>query len=249
MTEHVLIVGATSGIGVEIARAFARRGARLVVAGRRAEALDALARDLRIRSGASVDVAVFDATDFASHAPMVEAALHALDGRLDGAVLCHGFMADDAKVRADAGLLRTTIDVNLTSVVHVAERVADVLAPRGSGWIAALSSVAGDRGRQSNYVYGCAKAGLSTYLQGLRNRLFASGVHVLTVEPGFVLTAMTRDRLDPESPLVASPERVAADVVRAIDRRRNVVYTPWFWRAIMAVVRGIPESLFKRMKL
>jgi short-subunit dehydrogenase len=112
-----------------------------------------------------------------------------------------------------------------------------------------ISSVAGDRGRGSNYVYGSAKAGLSAYLSGLRNRLFAHGVAVITIKPGFVDTSMTAGRLDPKSPLVATPERVAADIDRAIRRRRNVVYTPWFWWPIMIIIRSIPESIFKRLRL
>jgi short-subunit dehydrogenase len=127
--------------------------------------------------------------------------------------------------------------------------VANYLEERGRGYIAAVSSVAGDRGRQSNYTYGASKAGLSAYLQGLRNRLHPAGVHVLTVKPGFVDTPMTHGLVNPDSPLVASPEQVAADVDLAIRKRKDVIYTRWFWRAVMLVIGSIPERVFKRLKL
>jgi short-subunit dehydrogenase len=141
------------------------------------------------------------------------------------------------------------IDVNYTAAVSLLNLAAVHLAQQGSGFICALSSVAGDRGRKSNFIYGSTKAALTTYLQGLRNRLFTSGVSVITIKPGFVDTAMTWGMLNPKSPLTANPERVAASIDRAILGRRNVIYVPWFWRIIMAVIRSIPEPIFKRMKL
>jgi short-subunit dehydrogenase len=140
-----------------------------------------------------------------------------------------------------------TLTVNYNAVVSICEPLAAHLAERGSGWIAVIGSVAGDRGRQSNYLYGSAKAGASAYCQGLRNRLYHRGVHVLTVKPGLVATAMTEGLVNPNSPMVARPEQVAGAIVRAIDRRRNVIYTPWFWRAIMAAIRAVPEAVFKRL--
>src|SRR6516164_9862855 len=127
-------------------------------------------------------------------------------------------------------VLRQSLDVNFLSAAELLEIAAAYFEPRRSGFIAAISSVAGDRGRQSNYTYGAAKAGLTAYLQGLRNRLWRAGVHVLTVNPGFVDTPMTRGRINPNSLLVATPERVARDIDRALRRRRDVLYTPWFWR-------------------
>jgi short-subunit dehydrogenase len=158
-------------------------------------------------------------------------------------------MFDQAEAQADVQRIRRTYDVNLTSAASVLEPIAAHMAERGTGWIAAVSSVAGDRGRQSNYLYGSAKAGLTAYLQGLRNRVHHHGVDVLTIKPGFVDTPMTHGLLDPDSPLVASPDRVAKDIDRAIRRRRSKVYTPWFWRGIMAIIRNIPEAIFKRLKL
>ena len=147
----------------------------------------------------------------------------------------------------DFGAVRAAFAVNALSAMAVAEAAATCLAQQGHGTLAVISSVAGDRGRASNYVYGAAKGALTRYLQGLRNRLAAAGVHVLTIKPGFVDTPMTAHL--PKGALWATPERVADDIVRAIERRREVLYTPWFWRWVMAVLCAIPEGLFKRTRL
>ena len=249
MSERIAIFGATSGIGRALAAVLAGRGARLCLLGRHEEELNRIAADLRVRYGADAAAERFDAEAFDDHATVVERAIERLGGRLDGVVVCHGVMFDQAEARQRAELIRRTYEVNLTSVASVLEPVAARMAERGRGWIAALSSVAGDRGRQSNYLYGSAKAGMSAYLQGLRNRMHHHGVRVLTVKPGFVDTPMTHGLLDPDSPLVASPQRVAKDIDRAIRRGRSTVYTPWFWRGIMAIIRSIPEPLFRRLKL
>jgi decaprenylphospho-beta-D-erythro-pentofuranosid-2-ulose 2-reductase len=133
--------------------------------------------------------------------------------------------------------------------VSLGNRFAAHMVPLGRGYLCGVSSVAGDRGRQSNYLYGSTKAGFSTYLDGLRNRLYRSGVAVITVKPGFVDTSMTWGLLNPKSPLVAAPERVARDIARAIRKRKNTVYTPWFWALVMLVIRLVPEPIFKRMSL
>lgn len=249
MSQRVLVLGATSGIARAVASRFAARGDRLVLAGRNREEVQRIARDLEIRYELDVQTQQFGATDLSSFGTLFERSEEALGGGIDGVLLCHGVMMDDLDVRRDPTRIQRTVEVNLTSMICFAEVAARNFEVRGSGWIAAVSSVAGDRGRQSNYVYGCTKAALTAYLQGLRNRLHPAGVHVLTVKPGFVLTALTEGILDPESPLVATPDRVARDVVEAIDRRRDVIYTPWFWGWIMAIIRLIPEALFKRLKL
>jgi short-subunit dehydrogenase len=248
MTETVLILGATSGIAKELSRVLAQRGCSLVLAGRDSGELEKSAADLRLRYQAHVDVEVFDAVDFAGHAAFVSRCLSRPDP-IDGVILCYGSLPDQRQTEMVADEARRAIDVNLTSAVAILSPLASYLESRRSGYLAAISSVAGDRGRQSNYTYGAAKAGLTVYLQGLRNRLYRSGVHVLTIKPGFVDTPMTRGLLNPNSPLVASPARVARDIDRAIRRRRNTLYTPWFWRAIMLVIGMVPEPIFKRMKL
>ncbi len=166
-----------------------------------------------------------------------------------GVLLCYGQLDEQRATETDSAAARCAIDVNFTSAVSILNLVAEHLAAQKSGFIAAISSVAGDRGRQSNYTYGAAKAALTTYLQGLRNRLHPLGVQVLTVKPGFVDTPMTHGILRPDSPLVASRERVARDIDRALCRRRNVIYTPWYWWAVMTIIRSIPEFVFKRLRL
>lgn len=248
-SETWLILGATSGIARAVCRVLAERGCRLVLAARNADELARTAADLVARSQASVRTLPFDALDFAAHADFVRQATREFDGGLDGVVLCYGYLADQADAQADFEIARRTIDVNFTSAVSVLERLAEYFTGRRAGVIAAISSVAGDRGRQSNYLYGAAKAGLSAYLQGLRNRLFRAGVHVLAIKPGFVATAMSDGRVNPNSPLLATPEQVARDIDWALRRRRDVLYTPWFWRPIMGIIRGLPEPIFKRLKL
>ncbi len=250
MNEKVVILGATSGIARSLARLMAARGCRLILAGRDLEQIERVAADLRLRYRSEVIVEPLDALDYAAHAPFVERCVQRFAGPIDGVVLCYGFLANQPDAQQDTTVLRRTIDVNFTTAAALLELfAARLVEQKRGGYLAAISSVAGDRGRQSNYAYGAAKAGLSAYLQGLRNRLFHEGVHVLSIKPGFVDTAMTQGRINPKSPLVASPERVARDIDRALRRRRNEIYTPWFWRIIMAVIRIIPESLFKRLRL
>jgi decaprenylphospho-beta-D-erythro-pentofuranosid-2-ulose 2-reductase len=249
MSETVVILGANSGMARARSRRLAARGCRLILAGRRREEVDALAEDLRVRHGRPVDAETFDALDFDAIPAFVDRCMSRDGAAPDGVVLCYGYMTDQDVAQSDAAEARRTIDVNLTSAVLVLDRFAERFERRKGGFIAAISSVAGDRGRQSNYTYGAAKAGLTAYLQGLRNRLYRSGVKVLTIKPGFVDTPMSQGRVNPGSPLMATPDRVARDIDNAIRRRRDVLYTPWFWRPILAVIKAIPEGLFKRLKL
>ncbi len=244
--RNLVVLGATSDIARAISSELALRGTGLVLAGRNVEELRRLAADLGVRHGVHAAAEPFDALAFEDHPAFVRRCFEG-PREVDGVVLCFGSLGPPPGAGGEAA--RRVLDANLVGAVSVLEEFAGELERRGRGVVVVLSSVAGDRGRQSNYLYGAAKGGLSVYCQGLRNRLFRSGVHVLTVKPGFVATAMTRGLLDPDSPLVASPGRVARDVVRAMERRRDVVYTPWFWRWIMAAIRSIPELLFKRLRL
>jgi short-subunit dehydrogenase len=248
MPGSILIVGPTSDIGRAVAHELAARGYSLILAARDCDELGRVAADLRLHHGTiEVEEEVFEALDVASHARLVDVCWERCN--LQGIVACHGYMCDQVLADVEPEQAQRTLDVNLKSYVSLLTPVARRLRARGSGFICAVSSVAGDRGRQSNYTYGASKAGLNVYLQGLRNRLAPYGVAVITVKPGFVDTAMTWGVLKPGSPIVASPERVARDVVRAIERGRDVVYTPWFWRWIMLVIRSIPERVFKRLTL
>ena len=243
-----VIVGATSEIGRAVVRELAQAGGRFVVAGRDAEELDILAEDVRIRSGATMTALALDVAALDRHAEFLDACVAAL-GTVDGIVVCQGFLADQDQAAGDWSLAERMITVNYTSAVSLVNRFAAYLSARGGGYICGISSVAGDRGRQSNYLYGSTKAAFSTYLDGLRNRHYRNGVAVITVKPGFVDTSMTWGMLNPRSPLVATPERVARDIARAIRKRKNVVYTPWFWAWIMLIIRLIPEPVFKRLSL
>jgi decaprenylphospho-beta-D-erythro-pentofuranosid-2-ulose 2-reductase len=243
----VLILGASSSIARAVAHRFARAGHPIILAGRDVEDAGRDAADLRLRYGVAAAARPFDATDFASHRQLVDACTADAAATLEGVVLCHGTMAEQEDAARDFAVARRMIDTNYTSAVSVLNPLADYFERRKAGFVCAVSSVAGDRGRQSNYLYGSTKAALSTYLQGLRNRLSKSGVRVVTVKPGFVDTALTYGR--PGMFLVATPQRVGADVFRAVRRGRSVVYTPWFWQGIMGIIKSIPEPVFKRMKL
>jgi short-subunit dehydrogenase len=238
---RVLVLGATSAIAQEIARLYAARGAALFLVARNAERLQAVADDLRVR-GASVETAVADLDDSAAHESVLERA-----APLEIVLLAHGILRDAREADRDAAAAEALLRTNLVGPVLLLNRAARDLEAQRRGTIVALSSVAGDRGRGSNSVYGASKAGLSAFLSGLRNRLSPAGVQVVTVKPGFVDTPMTADL--PKNPLYSSPARVARDVVRAVERGRDVVYTPWWWRWIMLAVRLVPERLFKRLSL
>ena len=244
MSERVLLTGATSGIGRAVARALAQRGDRIVLASRSAVEVERLARDLEQRYGAQVSSETFDALDCASNRALIDRCL--TGGALDGVIFCHGVMFEQSAAEADPQLAWEMTTVNLMSPIAILEAVVPHFEARQSGWLAAISSVAGDRGRRSNALYGASKAALDTYLEGLEARLSSAGVRVITVKPGPVDTRMTWGR---DSPLVVKPERVARDLLRGVRRGRSVVYTPWFWRPIMAVLRMLPRRLFRRLPL
>jgi len=247
--KGAVILGATSGIGRALAHRMASDHVPLVLAGRDEQALTDDAHDLHIRYGIEAHVLRFEAEAFDNHADQLDRCDAMLGSQFDTVVLCYGLMVDQAEAEAAFDQAHRMIEVNYASPVSILGLAGRRLAERGGGSLCVLSSVAGDRGRQSNYLYGSTKAALSAFLQGLRNRLARHNVAVLTVKPGFVDTAMTWGLIDPESPLVASSDQVASDIVHALHRGRNEIYTPWFWRPIMRVIRSIPEPIFKRLSL
>ena len=238
-----LVVGASSAVSRAFARLVAEQGADVILAGRDLEDMERTALDLRVRGGGKIDVLRFDALDQSSHDAFV-AALP--EGPLD-LFVGFGLMHPQDELERDPALAQTMIAVNYLGVVSLLSRLAPRLAARGSGRIIVLSSVAGDRGRPSNYIYGSSKAGLNAYLQGLRARLAAKGVSVTTIKPGFLDTAMTFGL--PGMFLVASPEACARACLRYATKGRDTVYFPAFWWLIMAIIKAIPERLFKRLKL
>ena len=237
----VAILGATSTIAEACARLWAAEGAELVLAGRRAEALDVIARDLEVRGARAVTTRACDLAGVGQH-PALLAEL----GAPDVVLVAWGTLTDQARAQAEPAYAAGELATNFTAPAALLLGLAERMAP--GGVIACITSVAGDRGRQSNFVYGGAQAGLQRFLEGLRHRLHGRGIAVLDIRPGFVATAMTA-HLPQQGPLWAAPERVARDIVRAVERRRAVLYTPWFWRWIMLVVRSVPRFVFHRTQL
>ena len=240
-----LILGASSAIARAFAREAASRGADVILAGRDTEDLARTAADIVIATGGNATAQSFDAVDFASHAALAEK-LTAVPGVLNVALL-FGTMPEQASMDQNPDLALTCVASTFTGAVSILHRLAPLLEARGDGVVIGFGSVAGDRGRLKNYVYGAAKSGLHTYLSGLRNRLGRAGVHVMTVKPGFVDTAMTFGQ--PGLFLVASPDFVARTCLDAAAKRKNEIYVPWFWWGIMTVIRAIPERMFKRLSI
>jgi short-subunit dehydrogenase len=240
----VLILGAGSDIARMTARAFAAKGHAIQLAARDPERLAADRDDLTTRYGVAVSLHPFDALAIETHAAFVEQLpeLPAI------AVCAVGTLGDHAASIADPLKAAVVIRTNFEGPASVLACLANAMSARGSGTLVGISSVAGERGRQSNYVYGSAKAGFTAFLSGLRNRLAPVGVHVVTVKPGFVATAMT-EGLDLPERLTAKPEEVAEAIVAAVDRRRNTIYVRPVWRLIMAIVRNVPEPIFKKTKM
>jgi short-subunit dehydrogenase len=242
-----LVLGASSAIARAFARVAAEDGADVILCGRDRDDLDRTAADVAVRARRRVSVFDFDALDFGSHAGLLQRAREEAGAGTLSIFLAFGTMPAQAEIDQDAALAFRTIESNYIGAVSVLQAAAPVLEAQKGGAVIALSSVAGDRGRIKNYVYGSAKAGLTAYLQGLRARLFRSGVTVTTVKPGFVDTAMTFGL--PGMFLVASPEAVARTCLAAARRGREEVYVPFFWWGIMTIIRNIPERIFKRLSI
>lgn len=242
----VLILGATSRIAQRLAHAYAADGQAVFVAARDVEEAGRIAADLRVRHGVDSAAGAFDATDFDGHAGFLDAVEDAV-GAVEVAVLAFGFMGDQEAAQDDFARARRIIDINYTGAVSLCEGLAARMTARGVGSIVGIGSVAGDRGRQSNYLYGSAKGAFALYLQGLRNRLFKQGVHVMTVKLGFVDTRMTFG-MQTGIP-IADPDTVAQAIRDAQQRRVDTMYYPRFWGGIMGVIRSLPEVIFKRLSL
>lgn len=244
--KAILVIGATSSIARALAGEIARQGAALHLAARDEFELERVAKDIAVRYRVPVSWSPFEALDYDSHPDFLQKVIDQLS-RLDGVVVCLGELGEQQKAEIDFDRARRIIHSNYTGVVSILTHVANYLEQQREGFIIGISSVAGDRGRQSNYFYGSAKGALSLFLQGLRNRLAKSNVHVLTVKPGFVDTKMTFGK--PGMFLIASPSQIATAILQGLRKGRNIVYVPGFWFWIMLIIRSIPESRFKRLKL
>jgi short-subunit dehydrogenase len=244
--RHIVMIGATSAIAQAVAKKLINHETHFLLVGRNEARLGAVADDLRTRGAAEVHSKVLDLCDVSRHQEIIEEARKKL-GEIDLVLLAHGTLPEQRQLEKSHQATMQCLQENALSVISLATLFGNYFGNLGRGSLVAISSVAGERGRQSNYVYGTAKAAVSTFMQGLRNRLQPVGVHVLTVIPGFVETPLTAQF--EKGPMWATPDAVADDIVRGIKKRRDVIFTPFFWRYVALVIRVIPESIFKRMKL
>ena len=244
--RKILVLGATSGIAEATCRIWASQGASLFLVARNAEKLAAVAADLRTRGASYVDTAVADLDDTDKHPELLAHAVNSLTG-MDIAYLAHGILGDQAEAEQDFNAAAQILYTNLMAPISLLTWLANFCVQRRSGTLAVISSVAGDRGRKSNYLYGASKAGLSAFLAGLRNRIDREGVTVLTIKPGPIRTAMTVAM--PNSEKFADVDSVAESIVSAIAKRKDVLYVPFQWQPIMFIIRNIPERIFKKLNL
>jgi decaprenylphospho-beta-D-erythro-pentofuranosid-2-ulose 2-reductase len=252
---HYLVIGATSAIAQACCREWLTKPhgeapndpAQFFLVGRSTEKLAQMADDLRSRGAEIVNYIAVDLADITAHSRALEEALARL-ASVDVVLIAHGTLPDQTKCQIDAALAVREFYINSVATIALLTSVANILGAQGHGVIAVITSVAGDRGRPSNYLYGSAKAAVSTFCEGLRARMHRQGVHVIDVRPGFVDTPMT-EGLELPKLLVATPERVARDIVAAIRRKKDVLYVPRFWGLILLVVRNIPAAIFKRMSM
>ncbi|MBV7378985.1 SDR family oxidoreductase [Maritimibacter dapengensis] len=245
MQETWIILGATSSMARAFGRKLAERGATVFLAGRDMADLKGAASDLSARGAAHAEAVKFDARDAASFQPIIDKAT-GTEGTINAAVFV-GSMPEQSAIDADPALIDGTVTDSFTGPARFLQLLAPEMEARAGGTVVGVGSVAGDRGRLGNYVYGAAKAGFATYLSGLRNRLTRSGGHVVTVKPGFVDTAMTWGIEGMF--LVADPMDVAEDILKAVEKKRDVIYTPFFWRYIMLIIRSVPERVFKKLSI
>jgi decaprenylphospho-beta-D-erythro-pentofuranosid-2-ulose 2-reductase len=242
--ETVLILGATSDIGIAIAKKFAAEKYDIQLAARNPFQLEALKSDIKIRFGVNCSLHAFDAVQFHTHGAFFEG----LDPKPAITVTVFGVMYEEDDAFNDWSLTQRTIDTNYTGAVSILNVAAKHYITNKSGTIIGISSVAGDRGRASKLIYGSSKAAFTAYLAGLRNKCVKDNVHVITVKPGFVYTRMTENMALPK-PLTSTPAGVADLIYRGFAKKKNVIYVKWFWRYIMLIIKNIPEFQFKKMKL
>jgi len=240
----VLILGGRSVIKRKLARIYAQDGYNVVLAARNAEKLAADAGDVGIRSGRTAKIREFDVLDTTAHGRFVDS----FEELPDTVISLVGLMTSQADAQTDFAAADLMIRSNYLGLVSILGEIANRMEERGSGTIIGVSSVAGDRGRASNYIYGSAKAGLTAFLSGLRNRLFTKGVTVITVKPGFVRTRMT-ERMKLPAILTAEPDEIAGAIRRAHKNNRLVVYHRPIWRLIMLIIHFLPERIFARTKV
>jgi decaprenylphospho-beta-D-erythro-pentofuranosid-2-ulose 2-reductase len=242
--SYILIIGAKSDIAKAIAIEYAKHGFDLYLAARNSSELEDFAKDINIRYERKVMCVELDILEYNTH----NIFYNGLDQKPIGVISVVGYLGDQSKAQDDFGEAQKIIDTNYTGVVSIINIIADDFEKRKNGFIVGISSVAGDRGRKSNYIYGSSKAALTAYLSGLRNRLYKMNVQVLTVKPGFVNTKMTAGLNLPKK-LTAEPKEVAKHIYAAQQKCKNVLYTKWIWKFVMLIIKLIPESNFKKMSI
>jgi len=246
ITKKILVLGATSGIAEATCRIWAAQGAQMFLIARNPEKLAAVAADLKTRGAAYVGTAVADLDDTDKHAELLSHAINSLTG-MDVAYLAYGILGDEPRAEQDFEHAAQILHSNFVAPVSLLTWLANFCVQRHAGLLAVISSVAGDRGRKSNYLYGSSKAGLTAYLAGLRNRIDREGVTVLTIKPGPVKTSMTASMKGSEK--FADVNKVAATIVKAIDAKKDNLYVPFQWQPIMFIIRNIPDRIFKKLNL
>lgn len=242
--QHLAVFGATSAIAIETTRRFAEAGHALTLVGRSPERLESLKNDMMTRGASSCEIIAENPADFSKQEEIVNKSLNKPTNHV---LVAYGVLGDQNTDEKDVVKTREVIDVNFTSQATLCLLIAEKLKEQKKGLITVISSVAGDRGRQSNFIYGSSKSGMSAFLQGLRNRLYPDGIDVLDVKPGFVDTPMTAHLA--KKTLPATPQTVGQDIYKAMNRKRPfTLYTPFFWRYIMMIIRNVPESIFRKLK-
>jgi len=244
--KNIIIIGATSAMAQEAARCFAKDGDNLYLIGRNPEKMSDLVADLRGRSTGNVTGVQTDLMDTDKHEELINAAYNELN-TVDAVLLAHGTLGDQQECEQNYKAAQRELISNFASNVSLITPIANKMEEAGAGTIAVITSVAGDRGRKGNYIYGCAKGATSLFLQGLRNRLADKGVAVVDIRPGFVDTPMTADM--PKGPLFASAKSVGAGIYKAMNKKKDIVYLPFFWRYIMLIIKMIPEGIFKKLSI
>lgn len=244
--SNILILGATSAIAKHTTRLFAQDNASLYLVARNEDKLSAMQQDMLVRGATAVDYEILDLADDKLHADLIERATKKM-GNIDIVLIAYGTLGEQKQSEKNFQNTLNELQINCLSVISILTIIANQFEQQKSGSIAVISSPSGDRGRQSNYIYGTAKGALTIFLQGLRNRLAKSNVHVLTIKPGFVDTPMTKDFK--KGFLWVNPEVISKGIYNAIKKKKEIVYLPFFWRFIMIIIKSIPEKIFKKLSL
>lgn len=244
--QNIIIFGSTSAIAEECAKLWAANECSIVLIARKPDVLEQQKQDLIVRGAKQCHCIVQDLNDDSKHAELIEECVEKL-GKIDVALIAYGVLGEQIEDQNDYAKTQSIFQTNLLSPISILTHILPTLESQRSGSLAVITSVAGDRGRQSNYIYGASKGGLALFLQGLRNRVSRMGIQVLDIKPGFVDTPMT-EKFD-KGPLFVKPEVIAEGIHKAIEAKKNIVYLPWFWRPIMTIIKSIPEFIFKKLKL